>query len=256
MNILIIEDEQPAREKLRAILFELDQSIRIAGMLESTQQVEKWFRDQGPDELDLIISDIQLLDGDVFEVFMQIEIPVPIIFLTAYNQYMMEAFRSKGIAYITKPYTRDEVANALKKYDSLRDSMTKSEYRNMARLLRQTADGNQYAERLMSRKNQKVIVVEVKNVVYFQINEGVITAVDEHGKQYPLSISTLGELEDKLNPLQFYRINRGEIININYVDHFEPFYKDRLSIAMSGINKSLITSNSRAPGFRNWLAGD
>lgn len=113
-----------------------------------------------------------------------------------------------------------------------------------------------YKKRLLSKKNNRTYVLPVEEIIYFEISDGIISAIDLRDKKFPLNFTTLLELEEGLDPLCFFRINRGEIINIEFIEHFEIFYKDRVSISLKQINRKLITSNSRAADFRKWIAGE
>lgn len=112
-----------------------------------------------------------------------------------------------------------------------------------------------YTKRILSKIGHKTYVLKVEDIVYFQILNGSITAYNNSQREFPLSVTTLTELEEGLNPKLFFRINRGEIINLNFVENFEQFYKDRVSVSLRGVKTNLITSNSRASDFRKWIVG-
>lgn len=97
-NILIIEDEAKAARELSKILYVIDDTLNVAGTVDSIEQAVEWFsKNEHPD---LIFSDIQLADGLCFEIFERTEIKSPVIFCTAFDDYMMNAFETNGISYI------------------------------------------------------------------------------------------------------------------------------------------------------------
>ena len=117
MNILIVENEQPAADKLRRLLNRIDDKITIAGVTETVEGTVNWL--QNNLRPDLIIIDIQLDDGLCFEIFETIEIYTPVIFTTAYNEYMLQAFKLNSIDYLLKPVQEDALRNALDKFKDL-----------------------------------------------------------------------------------------------------------------------------------------
>ena len=120
MKVIIIEDEPPAVEKIRAFLDRYDDSIRVAAQLESVKEIQKWFRANKPP--DLIFSDIELLDGNVFEFLETEDVHVPIIFTTAYDQFLLKAFEKNGIAYLLKPFTFENFVAAMLKLEKLKQN--------------------------------------------------------------------------------------------------------------------------------------
>ncbi|HLM61835.1 MAG TPA: response regulator, partial [Pyrinomonadaceae bacterium] len=120
MRVVIIEDEPPASEKLRDFVRHYEPGIQIAGTLESVKETFAWFHSNLPP--DLIFSDIELLDGNIFDFFENTETTCPIIFTTAYNQFWLQAFERNGIAYLLKPLTFEKFAAAMKKFETLKQN--------------------------------------------------------------------------------------------------------------------------------------
>ena len=119
MNILILEDEEPAARQLMQLLAQAGHPT-APPVLRSVEKALAWL--QANPMPDLILSDIELLDGNVFSLYEQFAVTCPVIFTTAYDQYLLAAFRGNGIAYLLKPFTPEQLQGALAKYDLLRIS--------------------------------------------------------------------------------------------------------------------------------------
>ncbi|MGB3464894.1 MAG: response regulator, partial [Cyclobacteriaceae bacterium] len=126
-KILIIEDEAPARKKLKAFIDQICPSYEIVDEIESVEQAIGFL--SGKEKIDLIFSDIELRDGNAFEIFNTISIHCPIIFTTAYNQFLIHAFETNGIGYLLKPYSFEKFAKAWSKF--LRLTSTEVEHLNV-----------------------------------------------------------------------------------------------------------------------------
>ena len=112
---------------------------------------------------------------------------------------------------------------------------------------------NKYPSRIPSLSNKKTVLIAVHTIFYFKIEDGIIFAYTSENKKHPLTTPTLNEVESKLNPASFFRINRSEIIHIDKISSFEPYFKDRLAIKFNNSSTVLYTSNKRASQFREWL---
>lgn len=112
---------------------------------------------------------------------------------------------------------------------------------------------NKYLKRIPSIINKKTTLIPIDDIVYFKIESGIVFAHLISGEQKPLTITTLNELESKLNPTVFFRINRSEILHFDKIASHEPYFKDKLAIKLLDSETILYTSNSKSPSFRKWL---
>lgn len=110
-----------------------------------------------------------------------------------------------------------------------------------------------YLTRIPSLSNKKTVLIPIKNVLFFKIEEGIVFAYTSENNKKALTTTTLNSLEPKLNPVIFFRINRSEIVNLDKVESYEPYLKDRLAIKISKSNITLYTSNSKSSSFRERL---
>lgn len=252
MDILIIEDEQLAGEKLRGYIKDfIDQKAKIT-WLRSISEVSEYLNSDA--HIDLIFSDIELLDGNVFAIYDTIKIAYPIIFCTAYDQFVLKAFKANGIAYLLKPYNEEQFIDAWKKYQLLFEKNSPEIQESIIDELKLIVNNksSDYKMRFTIKKPNGIFLLSVEDIIYFQSQGDFLLVFDQKGNKHIINQS-LGKIASALNPKQFFQINRSEIININYIEKFETYFKNKLIISMKGISDQLFTSGSRTPEFRAWL---
>lgn len=252
MTVLIIEDELPAANRLQDLIWQHEQTVQIEGPLDSNEAVLQWFNSNG--EPDLIFSDIELLDGPVFYALEQLALSVPIIFTTAYNQYALEAFQTSGISYLLKPFKLEELSKAMEKFRKLQKNFQRERHQQLIAALKEvhTSKIVSYKSRLVIKLSQGIYLLRVKDVTCIQTHHGVAYAYRVDGKKFPIS-EKLADLQEQLDPNQFFRINRSELIQVEYIEKVDSYFNDRLAINIKGQKKELITSAARTSAFRKWL---
>jgi DNA-binding LytR/AlgR family response regulator len=262
MTILILEDEEPAARQLQHLLAQTGYAPTPPPVLRSVTKALAWL--QTNPMPDLILSDIELLDGNVFSLYERFPVTCPIIFTTAYDQFLLAAFQGNGIAYLLKPFTAEHLQAALAKYELLRTSfatppptaapsLSPDLMRELTQALRQTTQPA-YKQRFSVRMRNGLHLLQVADVAYVQADEGIAFAIDGEGLRYPLS-GILAELERQLDPTRFGRLNRSELVNIAFIDRVEPYFNNRLAVRLRLPNVTLTTSAAQTPEFRRWLEG-
>lgn len=252
INVVIIEDELPAQKKLKRFLEELDTPINIVGEIDTVEAGIEFLKNKS---VDLIFSDIELLDGNAFEIYSQIAIKCPIIFTTAYDQFWMEAFDTNGIAYLLKPFSKERFQAAWDKFLLLQNSSrsTENQMDILLRMMEQNFQPKTYKNRFTIHSNHKITFLPTTEISYFEAVEGVIFAVDITGKQHLLSESTLKEIEKLINPADFFKINRSIIAHRQNLEKIERYGKNTLTLKMKGSSAILKTSQNTTSSFRKWL---
>ncbi|NAS13851.1 LytR/AlgR family response regulator transcription factor [Poritiphilus flavus] len=250
MRILILEDEIPAKKKLVKYLVDyFGESV----ILESSRTVKAGIEllEENPD-YDLILSDIKLLDGNAFEVFSQVDTKAPIIFCTAYDEHLLQAFQTNGIAYILKPYQEDELKQSLRKFERLFQSKTpeKGIFKQLQEALKDK--GGSYKKRLAIKKRDGIKLLEVSQISLIQANGDFCKLFDSNGGLHSISRS-IGVLNNELDPKHFFKINRSQIVGIAHIEKIEPYSKNRLAIRLKAHKEHLVTSSSVTKDFRIWL---
>jgi DNA-binding LytR/AlgR family response regulator len=248
INAIIIEDERPALEGLVQTLSSIADDVHIAARLSSVRESIEYLSQQPV--ADLIFSDVQLGDGLSFEIFNQSSIRIPVIFITGYDEFMLNAFEYNGIDYLLKPVDKDSLAKALKKYRMLEKHFT--DHHSISKLLQYI--GNHKKKRMIVKKGLENISLRLEDVVLFYTENKIVYVVDRWGKKY-LADKNLAELEEDLDTNIFFRANRQYIININFVRGFKSYEKVKLMIDLTlpELNHCIIVSQEMAPQFKEWM---
>lgn len=250
MNVLIIEDERLAAEKLIDLINQYDQSINVVGHLKSVEASINWLRIN--DHPDLIFSDIELLDGKCFEIFEQVKISRPIIFTTAYDQYAIKAFESNGISYLLKPVNSEKLAASFKKIDLLKPSSESViNLDTLSQLLK--PETKTYKRRFLIKVGQKIRSIPTADIAYFFTQDKLSYLMTRTNQRYPLD-QPLDELENIVNPDDFFRINRRYLAKIEAIAEIHPYFKGRVKVRLSPeIDDEIVVSSDKTPHFKSWL---
>jgi DNA-binding LytR/AlgR family response regulator len=254
IQVIIIEDEAPARKKLHRFLNQLDEEVTVLAEFETVTEAVDYL--QGKPTIDLILSDIQLRDGHAFEIYSQVEVCCPIIFTTAYDQFWMEAFETNGIAYLLKPFSFERFQKAWNKYRLLGKStgLQSALLQKLQHLVGQERPAPaSYKSRLAISSGKGTYFLEIEAVLYFIAEEGIVMAVDKQAKKHLLTQATLKEIEALVDPKQFFRINRSELVHKRYIERMERYNKNTIALKLSELDQYLVTSQSSTAAFRQWV---
>src|SRR4030043_863323 len=231
MNILIIEKETPAADRLIGILGKIDKSITVLGVCETVEETINRLQ-QNP-QPDLILMDIQLDDGLCFEIFDTIHVDTPVIFTTAYDEYTLRAFKVNSIDYLLKPIDEESLRSALAKYRKLHAD-TDPFKRDFKQLLYEFR--NQYKSRFLVKIGEKFRSVPVSEISHFYILERNVFLNDSQGREYGIDYS-LEQLQGMLDPRKFFRINRECVVNINAIETMYNYSSSRLQLTLKNRGK-------------------
>lgn len=248
MKALVIEDEVLASKHLFQVLSLIDEIV-VLDSLESISDTISWFG-KNP-QPDIVFMDIHLADGLAFEIFRHVNINCPIIFTTAYDEYALRAFKVNSIDYLLKPVEVADVRNALRKLDGF------SVPRNLKELFNDLVNSytsSKYRSNfLVPARGDKLIPVQTIDIACFCIDSGIIKALPFDGKPYKFD-HTLDELEQLLDPGQFFRANRQYIISKTAVKDVDLWFNGRLSINLKiSIAEKIIISKARIGEFKKWF---
>ena len=249
MNVLIVEDEPVAAEKLELMLHEIDPSINVLAKPGSIKESVKWLLQNTPD---LIFLDIQLSDGISFSIFDQVISNTPVIFTTAYDQYAIRAFGLNSIAYLLKPVRKSELAESLKKFHNFRSAFSIDFESLLAELQGRKPE---YKKRFLIQIGEKIKKIEVAEIAYFYVLERGVYLQTFQAKSYPLEFS-LDRLTDLLDPAKFFRINRKVIVNMDSISNMALYSRSRIKLELkpAGADESdTIVSIDRSGDFRKWM---
>ncbi|GAB3636067.1 LytTR family DNA-binding domain-containing protein [Hymenobacter arcticus] len=265
MRLLIIEDEAPTAAQIRRFAARYGLPATDVHEVRSIKKGLAWFAEHEMPAL--IFSDIELLDGNVFSLYAQVAVTCPIIFITAYDQFLLPAFQATGIGYLLKPFDYEQFAAALAKYDGLRASFTPAPaaaailpapglsaavVEQLRAALRPPAAS--YRQRFTVRQpNNSFYLLPADEVAFLQADEGVVFAIDQRGGRHPLT-GTLTEWEQQLDPARFFRLNRSELVQLSAIVKAEPYFNNRLLVSLKH-GATLTSSTALTAAFRRWLEG-
>jgi DNA-binding LytR/AlgR family response regulator len=266
VRLLLIEDEAPAAAQLRGFAARYGLPTHDVHEVRSVKKGLAWFA--GHEMPALIFSDIELLDGNVFGLFAQVRITCPIIFTTAYDQFLLAAFQANGIAYLLKPFGYEQFAAALAKYEGLRASFAPGPAATAAEVpapglsaavveqLRAALlpPAASYRQRFTVRQpNNSFYLLPAADVAFLQADAGVVFAIDQRGARHALA-GTLTEWEQQLDPACFFRLNRSELVQLSAIVRAEPYFNNRLLVSLRH-GATLTSSTAHTAAFRRWLEG-
>jgi DNA-binding LytR/AlgR family response regulator len=247
MKILIIEDELPSARLLRRKLERL--GYMVSAILQTVEESIEWFRSN--DEPDLLFMDIQLADGISFEILEQIKPSSAIIFTTAYDEYMLRAFKQNSIDYLLKPIEDEELENAIEKFLQFRRPVSPVDLAIFETLFKNTSPT--FKERFTIRIGQSLKVVTTRQIeCIYSENKGTYLYTNENGNY--LFDQTLDALTPQLSPKDFFRINRSAIVQFDAIKNIAVHSNARLKIYLKHYeSEELIVSREKVAAFKNWL---
>ncbi|HNJ95905.1 MAG TPA: LytTR family DNA-binding domain-containing protein, partial [Ferruginibacter sp.] len=213
MQVLIIEDELPAANRLVKMLESIDSSIQVTNRIDSVEASVKFL--QTDPAVDLIFMDIQLADGLSFDILSQVNIQTPVIFTTAFDQYTLKAFKLNSIDYLLKPIDEKELRQAVDKYNRIY-RQPESDYPDKLLQLVKEMNLRQYKERLLIKRGQQLSYLKTNSIAYCFADGKLCYAVDFSGNRHMIE-NNLSVLEEQLQPSRFFRINRHLLVNIESV---------------------------------------
>lgn len=252
MNIVIIEDEEQAAKKLIRMIRELLPDTFIHGPLESVKDSVNWLN--ANPEPDLIFMDIHLADGLSFDIFTKVEVSVPILFTTAYDQYALRAFKVNSVDYLLKPISTDELNLALKKFDNHFSGRQKTKNENTEQYVALKSDyENKYKQRFVTRVGDRIVAIQTDDIAYGYSENKATYLKSFEGKSYLVDYS-LEELEELLDPNIFFRINRQYIARFKAINKILAYSNSRLKIELlNSDDDNIVLSREKTALFKAWI---
>ena len=248
LKVLIIEDEKPALEGLLLKLESLNLDIDVIAATSSIHETIHWFNHNR--QPDLIIMDIHLTDGLSFGIFEATTITVPVIFITAYDEFIIKAFEYNAIDYILKPVDDSRLQEAIRKYYFLQ----KHFIGNYSSLLGTIREKNQKRNRIIIRKGTEFQSIRAEDIACFYTEHKLIFSIDKDGRKFLTEARNLSELIEALDEQTFFRVNRKYIVNVNFIKRFIPSEKSKVVIELTiPVNDEIIVSQENSAEFKKWM---
>lgn len=252
MKVFIIEDEQPAVNRLTKMLLTIRPDIEITGQAESIQKAVTHLNNNKSNQL--IFMDIHLADGLSFEIFNQTTIEAPVIFTTAYDQYALQAFKVNSIDYLLKPIDEEELQRAILKHEQLNGKKPDNQTDQLLRMLKEL-NAPQFKERILIKRGQQLSYLKVDQIAYFFAEGKFAYAVDTQYNKYILD-NTLSDLDTELSPRIFFRINRNMILHIDAISKVHSWAGNRLQVELKAATQAdTVVSREKVAAFKEWLGG-
>ncbi len=248
MKILIVEDEMPALENLKVCIHDADSSIEIAGTARGVAETVTWLKNNSTP--DLILLDIQLSDGLCFHIFDEYDVRCPVIFTTAFDNYLANVFEYNCIDYLLKPIERNKLIHTLHKYKALQNHFLNNhslfEYFNLS---------HKNKSRIVVKKGTEFLSLRLEDVVYFFTENKLVFVVDKQNKKYLCETNSLLDIEGVLNAQKFFRANRKYIVNADYITKFKSIDKSKISVEIIlPVHEEIIVSQENASEFKKWMS--
>ncbi|MBL7727034.1 MAG: response regulator transcription factor [Dinghuibacter sp.] len=250
MNILIVEDEELAVKKLQKTLAAADATAVVVGVTDSIKHTVQWLQEHP--EPDLILMDIELADGQSFEIFNLFTVNSPVIFTTSYDEFALKAFKVNSLDYLLKPIQKDELEAALNKFRRLKSS-SENNLGELVQQLRHQLQPKEYRKRFLVKHAQKLVSIEVNDVAFFY-SDGRLNFFKTHDNKKFVVDYTMDELADMLNPDDFFRISRSFYVSIGSIEKIDDYFGNRLILGLKpSVDKEALVSREKVTDFKKWM---
>lgn len=251
MNVVLIEDEPLAAEKLQRYLMKLNGNIDVLTVLTSLETAIPWIREH-QEAVDLFFMDVQLSDGLSFELFGHVQVKKPVIFTTAFDEFAIDAFKVNSVDYLLKPVTFTDLTKAMAKLQSMRDEFSRP--LDLGELASQLGKRS-YKDRFVVRIGNHIRSVPTTDIAYFYAEGRDVFLKRNNGKTYLIEY-TLETLQGLLDPKRFHRINRSFIVGIHAIEDVVVYANRRLKLHLQPkMVAEIVVSREKVPRFKQWFEG-
>ncbi len=257
MKILIVEDEDLAVKKLQKTLAGVEPDAEVVAVTDSILSTVNWLGENAAP--DLILMDIELSDGQSFEIFNQATIKSPVIFTTSYDEYALKAFKVNSVDYLLKPIQKEDLEAALNKLKTMKEMYKADEGKpgvsidNLVKELQQKLQPKEFRKRFLVKHAQKLVSIEVDEIAYF-FSDGRLNFFKTFDNKKFVVDYTMDELEEMLDPEKYFRISRSFYISVNSVDQIHDYFGNRLMLNLKpAVDKESIVSREKVTDFKKWM---
>lgn len=252
--LLLVEDEPLAQARISAIIAKNRPDWIIVDTAQSISEVEKSLENQ--QNLDLILCDIHLADGLSFKAFQKYKVKIPIIFITAYDEYALQSFDHNCIDYVLKPIQEERLIQAFEKVESLSGAQVSPVISpEFIENFLQHYSQKSYKKRFLTKSGNKLSFTSTENIAFFYADGGVTFLVESGTSNKFIIDHSLNELEiELLDPNKFYRINRSFIINLDNLLEMKPYHNGRLALSLNAkFDEEIVVARERVNEFKSWI---
>jgi len=250
MKILIVEDEELAVKKLQKTLATVDPEANVVGTTDSIKSTVQWLKDNP--KPDLILMDIELADGQSFEIFNIAEVKSPVIFTTSYDEYALKAFKVNSVDYLLKPIQKEELQAALNKFKQIK-GIADINIDSLVKELQQKLQPKEYRKRFLVKYGQKLVSVEIDEIAYFYSDGRLNFFKTCDNKKFVVDY-TMDELEEMLDAEKYFRISRSFYVSVNSIDKIDDYFGNRLVLGLKpAVDKEALVSREKVTEFKKWM---
>jgi DNA-binding LytR/AlgR family response regulator len=256
MKVFIVEDEELAVKKLRKTLESVDDTAEVVGVADSIRTSVDWLQNNAAP--DLILMDIELCDGQSFEIFDKVDVKSTVIFTTSYDEYALKAFKVNSVDYLLKPVQKEDLKAALQKLKQLKEMLGNREssglnVENLVKELQQKLQPKEFRKRFLVKHGQKLVSVDVEEIAYF-FSDGRLNFFKTHDNRKFVVDYTMDELQDMLDVEKFFRISRSFYVSINSIEQIHDYFGNRLMLYLKpAVDKEAIVSREKVTDFKKWM---
>lgn len=251
MNVLIVEDEKKTAELLKELIEEQADYLVVHTCPSIECTVNYLAKHQ--QKLDLMFLDIQLADGESFEIFRETEVNIPVIFCTAYDQYVLKAFKSNGIDYILKPFKEEDIHEALEKVETMRSSLSKGLKPDPHTIRNLFTDEPGYQKSFLVRHQENMVPIHVSDIAFVHLINDMVNIYNFKGAKN-IIFKKMEEIESSVDPAQFFRINRQMIVNRDAIKEISPYFNRKVTVELSiDIPEKAVVSRLKVTPFLDWM---
>jgi two-component system LytT family response regulator len=250
MKALIVEDEILAAQNLVKILFDIG-SFDSINTLDSINDTVEFLK--GNDKPDILFLDIHLADGSAFEIFDKVQVDCPVVFVTAYSEYALKAFRLTSIDYLLKPLDIFDVKRAIDKLKRLKraSGMHENELKNLISYFKKNVEFKSHF--LIKIEDDKLVPLKSEDIAFLYSNNGVVKAFTSDRKTFTMD-HTLDQIAVMLDPGIFFRANNQFIISKKAVRNLGFWFNRRHSINLKmQTPEKIVISKEKVTEFRSWI---
>lgn len=250
MKVLVVEDEQRTALMLKEFI-EWHPNYQVMSICDSIEMTVSYLREHQQD-LDVIFMDIELSDGQCFEIFDKVAVNLPVVFCTSYDEYTMKAFKSQGIDFIVKPFSAEDIRKTIAKVEAIKGTFSNQTVQtpNIKEALTQKQP---YQTSFLVRFREKMYPVAVADIAFVSLENEVAYLYSFNGEKYPI-FKTLDEIENAISPHQFFRISRQMIISRYAIKEIEPYFNQRIVVQLTiPTQEKALVPRLKVASFLSWV---
>lgn len=250
----VIEDELFTRQRLVQTIRRLRPEMELLFEGGSVSEAIRFLKEGSA--VDLMFMDVELSDGNCFQIFDAVSSEIPIIFTTAFDQFALRAFQSYGIGYIMKPYADEEILRAIERFENLRNMPQGDNERDLSTIYENIAtEVRRNNRRILTISGDNYDYINLDDIVSFEMEDGIIFVSQKGGKRKLTNFHNMQAVMASVQPEDFFQVGRGIVLNISSISKVTKHFRGRLIVRyiIGNEEREIMVSSSRRQNFLDWL---